>query len=324
MPITEVVSNALDLTLTVVADYPVPLERLWDAYVDPRQLERFWGPEQWPATFTRHDMAVGGQSHYSMLGPDGTRVYGWFRFLAIEPLRRIEVEDGFGTADGVPDASMPTMHMAFTFEATAEGSRFRSVTTFPSVDAMEQLVQMGMMEGMKSALGQIDGVLADLTSFAAMRITEAQLLNDTQVRVSRVIRGTVEQVWRAHHDPALLKRWLTGPDGWIMPVCVVANSVGQRFRYEWEHADGTQRFGFEGALLEFDPPYRAVTTERMIGSDGPETHNELTLTSMQGGTLLSLVITYPTQELRDVILGTGMTSGMEASYARLERDLLTT
>ena len=62
MPITEVSSNAQDLTLTVIADYPVPVERLWNAYSDPRQLERFWGAEGWPATFTRHDMAVGGRS----------------------------------------------------------------------------------------------------------------------------------------------------------------------------------------------------------------------------------------------------------------------
>ncbi|WP_337169499.1 SRPBCC family protein [Gemmatimonas aurantiaca] len=322
MPITEVVSNALDLTLTVVADYPVPLERLWDAYVDPRQLERFWGPEQWPATFTRHDMAVGGRSHYYMTGPDGTKAHGWFRFLAIEPLQRIEVEDGFGAEDGSPNPEMPTMRMVFTFERTATGSRFRSVTTFPSVEAMEQLVQMGMMEGMKSAMGQIDTVLADLTSFAASRDTEAQLLNDTQIRVSRVIRGSVDQVWRAHHDPALLTRWLTGPDGWNMPVCVVATKVGDRYRYEWEKIDGTQRFGFEGELLESAAPHRAVTTEQMIDTDGPATRNEMTLTPVQGGTLLSIVVTYPSQELRDMILGTGMINGMETSYARLERDVL--
>ena len=73
MPITSVASDAKALTLTVVADYPVPVERLWDAYADPRQIEKFWGPAQWPAQFTRHDMSVGGESHYSMTGPDGSR-----------------------------------------------------------------------------------------------------------------------------------------------------------------------------------------------------------------------------------------------------------
>jgi uncharacterized protein YndB with AHSA1/START domain len=321
MPITDISSNPHDLTMTVIADYTVPVERLWDAYADPRLLERFWGPEQWPATFTRHDMAVGGQSRYHMTGPDGTQSAGWFRFVALEPGRRFEVVDGFGDPDA-PVEGMPTMHMVFTFESTPTGSRQTTVTTFPSLEAMEQLVQMGMMEGMKSAMGQIDAVLADLTLFAASMATDAQLLSDTQVRVSRVIRGSAADIWRAHHEPALMQRWLTGPDGWTMPVCEVATQVGDRYRYEWEAADGTQRFGFEGELLQFEAPYRAVTTEQMIGTDGPSTRNELTLTPLHTGTLMSLLITYPTKELRDMILGTGMTTGMESSYARLEREVL--
>jgi uncharacterized protein YndB with AHSA1/START domain len=142
------------------------------------------------------------------------------------------------------------------------------------------------------------------------------------VRVSRVIRGTVEQVWRAHQDAALMKRWLLGPDGWTMPVCEIATTVGGRYRYEWENAESAQRFGFEGELLEMAAPYRAVTTEQMIGVPGPATRNEMTLTSVPGGTLMSLLITYPSKEVRDMILGTGMTAGMETSYARLERDVL--
>lgn len=322
MPITEVSSNAKDLTLTIVADYSVPVTRLWDAYADPRQLERFWGPEQWPATFTRHDMAVGGRSHYYMTGPDGTIAGGWFRFLAVEPNTRFEVEDGFADEHGNPNGALPTMRMTFNFAPTSSGSRCTSTTYFSSVEAMEQLVQMGMMEGMRSAMGQIDAVLADLQTFAASRITEAQLLSDTQARVSRVIRGSVEQVWRAHQEPALMKRWLLGPDGWTMPVCDIAKRPGDRYRFEWEKTDGTQRFGFEGELLESAAPYRSVTNERMIGTDGPSVRNELTLVPVQGGTLLSFVITYPSKEVRDMILATGMTTGMETSYARLEREVL--
>jgi len=130
---------------------------------------------------------------------------------------------------------------------------------------MEQLLQMGVLEGMKSAMGQIDAVLADLKSFAANLATKAQLLSDTQVRVSRVIRGSIDDVWRAHHEPALMQRWLTGSDGSTMPVCDVANEVGDRHRYEWEANDGSQRFGFKGELLESDALYRAVTSGKCWG-----------------------------------------------------------
>lgn len=322
MPITSINSDAASLTLTVVGDYPVPVDRLWEAWADPRQLEKFWGPETWPATFTRHDMSVGGRSEYYMTGPDGTKSRGWWRFVTVESGRMFEVEDGFSNEDGTPNDDMPSMRMIFNFESTAEGSRYTGVTHFSSVEAMEELVKMGMVEGMESALGQLDSVLADLAAFAADRATEAQILNDTQIRVSRVIRGSVEDVWRAHQEKDLLQQWLLGPDGWTMPVCEVASKVGDSYRYEWEAVDGSQRFGFEGELLESDPPHRSVTTERMIGMDGSGAVNEMTLTPVQGGTLLNIVITYPSTEVRDTVLGTGMTDGMEVSYLRLEEEVL--
>ena len=161
MPITSVTSDADALTLTVVGDYPVPVERLWQAYADPRQLERFWGPETWPATFTRHDVETGGRSEYFMTGPDGSTSRGWWRFLAVEPGRGFEVEDGFANEDGTPNDTMPSMRMVFTFEPTATGSRMTSVTYFPSAESMQQLVDMGMVEGLRSALSQLDAVLAE-------------------------------------------------------------------------------------------------------------------------------------------------------------------
>ena len=75
--------------------------------------------------------------------------------------------------------------------------------------------------------------------------------------------------------------------------------------------------------MRVEPPFREVTTERMVGTDGPSTVNELTLTPVADGTLLSLVITYPDAETRDTILATGMVDGMETSYARLEAEALT-
>lgn len=321
MPITAVERDLDAATLTVVADFPVPVRRLWDAYADPRQLEKFWGPQEWPATFSRHDMAVGGRSAYAMTGPDGESSRGYWEFVAVDAPHSFEVLDGFAGEDGEPSTEMPSMRMVFVFTETPEGSRLTTTTHFGSLEVLEQLLGMGMEEGMRSAMAQIDDVVADLASFAAGRAAELQLLDDTHVRVSRVIRGTPEQVWRAHHEPELMRRWLLGPDGWTMPVCEIAASVGDTYRNEWEKADGSERFGFTGELLERLPGVREVTTESMIGMDGPPTINELTLTPVEGGTLLSILITYPSLEMRDMIIGTGMVDGMETSYARLESQL---
>jgi uncharacterized protein YndB with AHSA1/START domain len=172
MPITSVTSDADALTLTVHGEYPVPVERLWDAYADPRQLERFWGPAEWPATFTRHDMTVGGHSHYSMTGPDGTTSRGWFRFLAVTPRTSFEVDDGFADEMGAPNTEMPTMRMVFRFEPTTSGSCITIVTTFASVEAMDALMKMGMMDGMKSAMAQLDAVLAEPTRFTMTPVAD--------------------------------------------------------------------------------------------------------------------------------------------------------
>ncbi|MDN4475207.1 SRPBCC family protein [Demequina sp. SYSU T00192] len=328
MPITSVTKDPEALTMTVTADFAVPVQRLWDAFADPRELERFWGPPTYPATFYRHDMTAGGRSQYEMHGPDGDVSAGYWEFLAVDAPHSFEVLDGFALEDGTPNPDMPTMRMTFAFSATPEGSRVESTTWFNSADELEQLLAMGMEEGMRAAMGQMDAMLADLEAFAAGRGTVPQILSDTQVRVSRVIRGTVDQVWRAHHEPELLKRWMLGPDGWSMPVAIAAENLGDSYRFEWAPdpggpADGAPPFGFEGELLESNPPHREVTSERMIGMEGPGTTNELTLTPRQDGTtLLTVVITYPTKELRDIVLGTGMADGMETSYARLEAELV--
>ena len=104
MPVTSVTKDPAALTMTVVADFPVPVQRLWNAYVDPRQLERFWGPPTYPAQFTRHDAAVGGLSTYAMTGPDGDVSRGYWQWLSVEPSKSFEVLDGFALADGSPNA----------------------------------------------------------------------------------------------------------------------------------------------------------------------------------------------------------------------------
>lgn len=160
MPIVEVHKDPKALTMTVVAQFAAPVARVWAAYADPRQLERFWGPPTWPAKFGRHDFAVGGRSEYYMTGPNGERSGGYFEYRSVDEPHSFEVLDGFLGEDGEPAKGMPTMIIRFTFEPNEGGTRMTTLTKFPSVEAMEQLLGMGMEEGMKEAMGQIDGVLA--------------------------------------------------------------------------------------------------------------------------------------------------------------------
>lgn len=160
MPVVEVRKDTQALTMTVVAEFAAPVTRVWAAYADARQLERFWGPPEWPATFVRHDFKVGGRSEYYMTGPKGEKSRGFFEFLSIDEPRSFEVRDGFLDADGKPAAGMPTMTIRFTFEPHNGGTRMVTLTTFPTLEALEQVLAMGMEEGMRAAMAQIDAVLA--------------------------------------------------------------------------------------------------------------------------------------------------------------------
>jgi len=160
MPVVDIQKDTKALTMTVVAQFAAPVARVWAAYADPRQLERFWGPPQWPATFTRHDFKEGGRSEYYMSGPNGEKSAGFWEFISIDAPRSFYVKDGFLGPDGKQAPDMPTMTMRFTFEPHDGGTRMTTLTTFPSLEALDQLLKMGMEEGLKAAMGQIDAVLA--------------------------------------------------------------------------------------------------------------------------------------------------------------------
>lgn len=323
MPVSDVITDADNLTMTVVADFAAPIERVWSAYSDPRQLERFWGPPGWPATFTAWDHTVGGRAQYSMNGPRGEKSSGSWEFISIDAPNAFEVIDSFVDENGTPLAGFPAQRMTFAFESTADGTRMTTTSHFDSVDALEQVVEMGQVEGIKMAMAQLDAVLQDLRDYAQGKGTRLELLDDTHVRITRLVDGPRELVWRAHFEPELIRKWMLGPDGWEMTECVAATEVGQSYRNSWAPVGDTegQPFGFEGEALLIDAPRRAVTTERMQGMP-TETLNDLNLYEEDGATLVTLLIEYPDKETRDMILATGMVDGMESSFARLERELL--
>jgi uncharacterized protein YndB with AHSA1/START domain len=147
-------------TLSITAEFEAAVDRVWQLWDDPRQLERWWGPPTYPATFVDHDLRPGGRVSYFMTGPDGDQPRGWWRVLALDAPHRLQFEDGFADGSGRPDPDMPIMTISVTVSGLAAGGSLMVVeTTFPSPEAMEQILSMGMREGMTSAIEQIDGIL---------------------------------------------------------------------------------------------------------------------------------------------------------------------
>jgi len=161
MPVIDVQHDVDALTLTSTAEFAAPVERVWQVYADPRQLEKVWGHPTYPATVVDHDLSAGGAVNYFMTSPEGDKYAGWWRVSAVAPPRRLEFEDGFADADGRPNPNMPVTVIAVTLDdRDGGGTRMEITSTFATVEAMDQLLAMGMDEGMTAAMGQIDALLA--------------------------------------------------------------------------------------------------------------------------------------------------------------------
>jgi len=146
---------------------------------------------------------------------------------------------------------------------------------------------------------------------------------DRYVVVTRNFAAPPEAVYRAHTDPALVQKWLLGPEGWTMPVCILDPRPGGKMRYEWSNEKG-QGFYLTGECLEVDPPHRIIHVERMhLPDPTPDNHVETRFEADgRGGTLMTMRMTLPDAATRAQMLATGMEHGMEASYVRLENEIL--
>jgi len=160
MTVTRVDKDLDAASMTITAEFDAPVGRVWRLWDDPRLLERWWGPPIYPATMVDHELAPGFTVRYYMTGPEGDRHHGWWRITGVDAPNRLEFEDGFADEAGNPNPDLPTTTVIVTLEARAGGgTRMDIHSRFASREAMEQLVAMGMEEGMKAAMGQMDDLL---------------------------------------------------------------------------------------------------------------------------------------------------------------------
>jgi uncharacterized protein YndB with AHSA1/START domain len=159
MSVTSVDTDYENLTITLIADFDAPIEQVWDLWSDPRKLERWWGPPTHPATFQTHDITPGGEATYFMTGPDGA-MWGAWRVTAVEPPTSLEFINAFADPDGTPVADMPIFTVRVRLAERDGGTRMEMHLRFESREEMETMVDMGTVDGLRQAVGQIDGLLA--------------------------------------------------------------------------------------------------------------------------------------------------------------------
>jgi uncharacterized protein YndB with AHSA1/START domain len=131
----------------VTAEFAAPIERVWQLWADPRQLEGWWGPPTFPATVVEHDLTPAAPLPTSWTGPEGGRYGGWWRITAVNPPKSLEFIDGFADEHGVPVEGMPTTTVQMMLTEHDGGTRMELRSTFDTREQMDQLIGMGAVEG---------------------------------------------------------------------------------------------------------------------------------------------------------------------------------
>lgn len=158
------------------------------------------------------------------------------------------------------------------------------------------------------------------------RTADVTLPSDTVVEVRRSFRAPMALVWRAHTDATLFPLWMLGPPGWSMAVCDMDVRPGGAFRCLWRNGADGKVFSVHGEYREVAAPNRLVHTELYdLGAEGGDmgegSLQTLLLAEEKGVTTLVSRMDFYTREARDAAVASGMTDGMEQSYARLDGTL---
>jgi uncharacterized protein YndB with AHSA1/START domain len=160
MPVTDVKHDLDTRTLTITAEFAAPVERIWQVYADPRQLEKVWGPPTHPATVVEHDLTPGGRVNYFMTSPEGEKFAGYWKVTAVDEPRSFSFEDGFADLEFNPNPDLPVSTNVYTF--TEHGGRTRATyaATYATAEGLQKVLEMGVVEGSNAAINQIDELLA--------------------------------------------------------------------------------------------------------------------------------------------------------------------
>ena len=160
MPLTNVSNDPAAKTITLTAELAAPVDRAWQLYADPRQLEQWWNPPGYPLTITDHNLSVGGMVHAHVTAPDGQKAVAYWRITAVDPPRSMVWEDGFLDDQLQPDPAIPPTTMRLTLaDRDGGGTIMTIVVGFLSAEAMQEHLDMDIAEQMRVTFGQADALL---------------------------------------------------------------------------------------------------------------------------------------------------------------------
>jgi uncharacterized protein YndB with AHSA1/START domain len=158
----DFVTDKVKNTMTVRREFAAGKQRVWDCYTKSELLDRWFAPKPLTTKTKSMDFTEGGHWHYAMVDPGGQEYWARMDYQTIKPIDNYTALDGFCDETGELAPGMPRAHWNVTFSEAAGRTVVQTLVTYNSADELQQVIDMGMKDGLTSTLERLDELLIEL------------------------------------------------------------------------------------------------------------------------------------------------------------------
>jgi uncharacterized protein YndB with AHSA1/START domain len=304
-----------DCELVLTRTFAAPRHLVWEAYTDCRHLSQWWGPTGWTVPHCQLDLRPGGKWHYCMKGemPDGNVIESWGLavYEEIAAPERLVYRDAFSDAEGNISAEFPRALVTVNLEEVDGKTLLTSHIRYDSAADLETVLNIGMEEGISQTWDRLDDHL-NMMGEGLVQLAEQTIV------LTRVFNAPRHIVFDAMTQTEHVPHWY-GPQshGMRMTLCEIDLRVGGKWRFVIKAADSNE-VEFYGEYLTINRPSHLVFTE--IFALFPDTVSTIDTVYEDWGAQTRLVATctYPSNEVRDNVIASGMEEGLRETYNQLD------
>jgi uncharacterized protein YndB with AHSA1/START domain len=304
--------NETNREIMVTRLVSAPRELVWRAFTDAQHIHSWWGPNGFTTTTSEMEVRVGGLWRYVMHGPDGVNYTNWIRYTKVVPHSRLEYEHGGDD----PENAVFTA----AAELEARGSDKTQVTLrllFATAELRDEMAKFGAQDGGGQTLGRLDAFVSNGEQHFSGAMT-LNLLSDCEFIVTRSFKAPRERVFEAWTKREDVMQWYAHCGKMTMSACDIDLRVGGKWRYALHMNDNGSEHSFSGEYRVVDKPQRLAYVERYEQMPGTDHTVSLIFAEQGGVTTLSIHSLYPTKEMRDGHVQSGMEAGMRETLDQLD------
>ena len=217
--------------------YDAPVKMVWEAWTDPQQVGKWWGPRGFTITTHAQDIKVGGIWHYTMHGPDGVDYPNKTKFLEVEKYSRLVYDHGGN------DEKAPMFRVNVQFSESAGKTKMEMSMTLPTAEAAAETRKFIKKAGGESTWDRLAEYLSSTDKFV----------------ITRSFAAPVEVMFEMWTDPKHFSQWLP-PTGFSMKFLRAEVKPGGSSFYCMSGAGDMKMYG-KANYQEISKPNRIVYTQ---------------------------------------------------------------